>query len=84
MAGNFDGIKTRNFGIEIEMTGLTRCQAAKRFQVFWEERLSMRVALMINIRLKILKAGIGLLCTTEVSTVTMQTATELPNPTVWK
>ena len=44
----------------------------------------MRVALMINIRLKILKAGIGLLCTTEVSTVTMQTATELPNPTVWK
>ena len=29
MAGNFDGIKTRKFGIEIEMTGLTRCQAAK-------------------------------------------------------
>ena len=29
LAGNFDGIKTRNFGIEIEMTGLTRCQAAK-------------------------------------------------------
>jgi len=29
LAGNFDGIKTRKFGIEIEMTGLTRCQAAK-------------------------------------------------------
>lgn len=29
MTGNFEGIKTRNFGIEIEMTGLTRCQAAK-------------------------------------------------------
>ena len=29
MAGNFEGIRTRNFGIEIEMTGLTRCQAAK-------------------------------------------------------
>ena len=29
MAGNFDGIKTRRFGIEIEMTGLTRCEAAK-------------------------------------------------------
>ncbi len=29
MAGNFDGIRQRNFGIEIEMTGLTRCQAAK-------------------------------------------------------
>ena len=29
LAGNFEGIKTRNFGIEIEMTGLTRCQAAK-------------------------------------------------------
>lgn len=29
MAGNFEGIKLRNFGIEIEMTGLTRCQAAK-------------------------------------------------------
>lgn len=29
MAGNFEGIRTRNFGIEIEMTGLTRCQAAR-------------------------------------------------------
>lgn len=29
MASNFEGIKTRKFGIEIEMTGLTRCQAAK-------------------------------------------------------
>lgn len=29
MAGNFEGIKKRNFGIEIEMTGLTRNQAAK-------------------------------------------------------
>lgn len=29
MEGNFEGIKTRNFGIEIEMTGLTRCQAAR-------------------------------------------------------
>lgn len=29
MAGNFEGIKTRSYGIEIEMTGLTRCQAAK-------------------------------------------------------
>ena len=29
MAGNFEGIKNRSYGIEIEMTGLTRCQAAK-------------------------------------------------------
>ena len=29
MAGNFDGIMTRRFGIEIEMTGLARCEAAK-------------------------------------------------------
>lgn len=29
MSGNFEGIKTRKFGIEIEMTGLTRFQAAK-------------------------------------------------------
>lgn len=29
MSGNFEGIKNRTFGIEIEMTGLTRCQAAK-------------------------------------------------------
>lgn len=29
LAGNFEGIKKRNFGIEIEMTGLTRNQAAK-------------------------------------------------------
>jgi len=29
LASNFEGIKTRKFGIEIEMTGLTRCQAAK-------------------------------------------------------
>ena len=32
MAGNFDGIKTRRFGIEIEMTGITRCAAAKAIQ----------------------------------------------------
>jgi len=29
MPGNFDGIKNRKFGIEIEMTGITRCEAAK-------------------------------------------------------
>ncbi len=29
MSGKFDGIKQRSFGIEIEMTGITRCQAAK-------------------------------------------------------
>ena len=29
MSGSFEGIKTRKFGIEIEMTGLTRSQAAK-------------------------------------------------------
>ena len=32
MAGNFEGIKTRRFGIEIEMTGITRCAAAKAIQ----------------------------------------------------
>lgn len=29
MSTNFDGIKQRCFGIEIEMTGITRCSAAK-------------------------------------------------------
>lgn len=29
MTGNFDGIKLRKFGIEIEMTGLIRSQVAK-------------------------------------------------------
>ena len=29
MPGNFDGIKNRKIGIEIEMTGITRCEAAK-------------------------------------------------------
>ena len=29
MSSNFDGIKTRKYGIEIEMTGLTRSQAAR-------------------------------------------------------
>ena len=29
MADNFEGIKNRRFGIEIEMTGITRCSAAK-------------------------------------------------------
>ncbi|SFC79474.1 amidoligase family protein [Ruminococcus albus] len=29
MPGNFDGIKNRKFGIEIEMTGITRCEASK-------------------------------------------------------
>ena len=32
MAGNFDGIKQRRFGVEIEMTGITRCAAAKAIQ----------------------------------------------------
>ena len=32
MAGNFDGIKTRRLGVEIEMTGITRCAAAKAIQ----------------------------------------------------
>ena len=32
MAGNFDGIKQRRLGVEIEMTGLTRCAAAKAIQ----------------------------------------------------
>lgn len=26
---NFDGIKTRKFGVEVELTGITRCQAAQ-------------------------------------------------------
>ena len=29
LSSNFDGIKTRKYGIEIEMTGLTRSQAAR-------------------------------------------------------
>ena len=29
MSGNFEGIKTRGYGIEIECTGITRNQAAK-------------------------------------------------------
>ena len=32
MAGNFEGIKTRRFGVEIEMTGITRCAAARAIQ----------------------------------------------------
>lgn len=32
MAGNFEGIKQRRFGVEIEITGLTRCAAAKALQ----------------------------------------------------
>ncbi len=29
---NFDGIKTQRFGVEIELTGITRCQAAQAIQ----------------------------------------------------
>ena len=32
MAGSFDGIKQRRFGVEIKMTGITRCSAAKAIQ----------------------------------------------------
>ena len=32
MSRNFDGIKTRKYGIEIEMTGITGCTAAKAIQ----------------------------------------------------
>lgn len=29
LSGNFDGIKTQKFGVEIECTGLTRAAAAR-------------------------------------------------------
>lgn len=29
---NFDGIKTRRFGVEVELTGITRCQAVQAMQ----------------------------------------------------
>lgn len=29
MSGNFEGIKTQKFGVEVECTGLTRADAAK-------------------------------------------------------
>ena len=29
---NFDGIKTRRFGVEVELTGITRCQVAQAMQ----------------------------------------------------
>ena len=29
MSGNFDGIKTQKYGVEVECTGLTRADAAK-------------------------------------------------------
>ena len=32
MAGNFDSIRQRRFGVETEMTGITRCSAAKAIQ----------------------------------------------------
>ncbi|WP_431602517.1 amidoligase family protein [Ruminococcus albus] len=32
IVGNFDGIKIRRFVVEIEMTGITRCAAAKAIQ----------------------------------------------------
>ena len=32
MSGNYYGIKTRKYGVEIEMTGITRCTAAKAIQ----------------------------------------------------
>ena len=29
MSGNFEGIKTQKYGVEVECTGLTRADAAK-------------------------------------------------------
>ena len=39
MSSNFDGIKTRKYGIEIEMTGLTRSQAAKAMANVFDGRV---------------------------------------------
>ena len=47
MSSNFDGIKKRKFGIEIEMTGLTRSQAAKAMANVLDGRVEHEAA-MIN------------------------------------
>lgn len=47
MSGNYDGIKTRGYGIEIECTGITRNQAAKAVAKVLESQV--REVFMINI-----------------------------------
>ena len=49
MSGNFDGIKRRNFGIEIEMTGLTDVRPQKRRQRRSADRYPITEGFTINI-----------------------------------
>ena len=44
LSSNFDGIKTRKYGIEIEMTGLTRSQAAKAIANVLDGRVEHKLA----------------------------------------
>ena len=36
MAGNFEGIKKQKFGIEIELTGITRAEAAEEMAILFD------------------------------------------------
>lgn len=36
MAGNFEGIKKQKFGIEIELTGITRAEAAEAMAILFD------------------------------------------------
>ena len=42
MAGDYSGIYTRNFGVEIEMTGITRKKAAEVIQKVLDGKLYRR------------------------------------------
>ena len=48
LSSNFDGIKTRKYGIEIEMTGLTRSQAAKAMANVLDGRVEHEAEAMTN------------------------------------
>ena len=39
MANNFDGIKTQKYGLEVELTGITRAKAAKTVAKYFENEI---------------------------------------------
>lgn len=60
MSGNFEGIKTQKFGVEIECTGLTRADAAKAIGKVLGSSTESSAAVTTSITSAMIKAESGL------------------------
>ena len=84
MSKNFEGIKTKKFGIEIEMTGLTRSQAAKAMANVLDGRVEHEGGSYDKYVVTDSKNRKWAMFMTAVSTVTMPMVNLRQNLTAWK